>query len=273
MRPPPARTGDYARIIRLALFFATIISGVAVSSGAASVQRAQRSIHVRQAPRDISPIPNFMNICYPDGYDVSDPCFTQVANALQHALDVEHVPVQFDLANIELQSPVVQLFIAANIDRTARGLAPVEELVSDLNTVAARGVASGSDPVLSASPSVRIGGENVVGWGSNWGRQTYNALGTEYFWMYEDGPHGYNLACKRGHAAGCMGHRMNILATYDNAKPYCANHHLILSMGAAFAVSHSAPSFSEIFVATCRAPRGEVIARWNSFKHTVVIPK
>ena len=270
MHPPPARAGDLVRIIRLVLILGTITALSFVSGVGASVHRPQRDVHLRHISRNIAPNPNFMDVCYSGVYDISGPCFSEVADALQHALSVERVPVRIDLAEIERQSPTVQLFIAANIDRVARGLAPVEELVGGLDSVAARGVALGTDPALVASPSPRVDGESVLGWGSNWGRLTYNALGTEYFWMYEDGPHGYNVACDGDHEMGCMGHRTNILATYDTSTAFCANGKVTVSMGAAFAVSSGAPSFSEIFIATCRAPRRDVIARWSSFKRAVI---
>lgn len=220
---------------------------------------------------NIAPIPNFMTVCSPGGFDESAPCLSEIGAAFQHALATENVPIGFDAQLLSTRSPAEQLFIVANIDRIARRLPPFEDLLGPLDNVARRGVARGTDPTIAGSPNPVVAGQSVVGWGSNWGRGTYNALGTEYFWMYEDGANGYNLACRGSRLDGCQGHRANILATFQQSKSACANGKIALSMGSAFAMTNGTPSFGEIFVATCNPPTSGVVATWNQVKRFAAI--
>ena len=246
--------------------FALVVSIVVGTDAGAGVAYPLQSNRAKNTVSNIAPTPNFMAVCTPGGFDESAPCMSAIDAAFQNALSTERVPINFNAQLLSMQSPSIQLFIAANIDRIARGLPPFEDLLGQLNTIARRGVARGTDPTIAESPDPQIGGQSVIGWGSNWGRGTYNALGTEYFWMYEDGVNGYNVACSGSRLDGCQGHRANILATYAKSKAYCTNGKITLSMGSAFAMKGGTPSFGEIFIATCNAPVGGIVTTWNQVK-------
>lgn len=244
-------------------FCAVLTSLILAGSASAEVVHARRSTRAKNTISNIAPLPNFMAVCNPGGFDESARCLSEIDAAFQHALASERVSIRFNAHLLSTRSPAVQLFIAANIDRVARGLPPFEDLLSQLNSVAKRGVEAGTDPSIAQTPNPVVGGQSVVGWGSNWGLGTYTALGAEYFWMYEDGANGYNLACRGSWLDGCQGHRANILATYAQSKTSCTNGKIALSMGSAFAMTNGAPSFGEIFIATCNPPTSGIVATWS----------
>lgn len=97
-----------------------------------------------------------------------------------------------------------QLFVATNLERTARGLAPLSGLATSLDQAAAGGAASGADPSPPSGFPYRI-------WTSNWAGALGNPLEAIYLWMYDDGPGSANVDCPSAGASGCWGHRDNIL--------------------------------------------------------------
>ena len=104
-----------------------------------------------------------------------------------------------------------QLLVLANLDRVAYDLPAIEGLSPTLDSVAAAGVSTDSDPdptsVLSNLPS--------YGWASNWAGAYPNAPEAYYAWMYYDGWGGKNtsnLDCTSATASGCWGHRDDVLA-------------------------------------------------------------
>jgi hypothetical protein len=94
----------------------------------------------------------------------------------------------------------------ADIERVSRGLAPAVGLVNEFNQDAQAAANSNSDPTPSLVPP----GVQVLRWASNWDENT-GPLGSNYGFMYYDGPGSGNLACPAGGGGGCWGHRDNIL--------------------------------------------------------------
>lgn len=99
-----------------------------------------------------------------------------------------------------------QLFVLANLERTARHLPAFTRLSTTLDALSGSGALHDDDP----SPP-RMSG--IYRWGANWAG-TYSTLLAEYLWMYDDGPGATNISCTRTSTAGCWGHRANILANY-----------------------------------------------------------
>lgn len=112
-----------------------------------------------------------------------------------------------------------QLFVIADLERTSRGLRPIQGLTRQLDRWAATGARLNADPYaagwrLSSGAQIRV-------WASNWAAD-YNSLTADYSWMYLDGWGGSsattsNLDCTSPTAAGCWGHRDNILATFGQS--------------------------------------------------------
>ncbi|MBV9662039.1 MAG: CAP domain-containing protein [Acidimicrobiales bacterium] len=96
-----------------------------------------------------------------------------------------------------------QILAVANAERTSRGLPALPENAS-LDGMAQAGANAGQDP---AGPGSHTWGSNIA-----WGDAT--ALAADFGWMYDDGPNSPNIDCPSPGAAGCWGHRRNILAPW-----------------------------------------------------------
>jgi hypothetical protein len=132
-------------------------------------------------------------------------------------------------------TPAQQLFVAVNLERTERGLAPVMVLSRSLNAVAQAGARAGRDPAMQGAPRRLPGGGRTVYASANWSGGWVNPLGADYAWMYDDGPGGNNLDCRTGTSRGCWGHRDNILNRFgDHASCSGAS---VLAMGAGHAAA------------------------------------
>jgi hypothetical protein len=107
--------------------------------------------------------------------------------------------------------PARQWLILANLDRISYRLKPIGGLAVPLDMVAKQGARSRSDP--DPGPLLRsLPNQGTLGFASNWAGGQPNALIAYYGWMYDDGPGGPNIDCPTPSAAGCWGHRHDILA-------------------------------------------------------------
>jgi hypothetical protein len=107
--------------------------------------------------------------------------------------------------NYSTLTPPEQLFVLANTERVDRGLPPATGLVAELNQDAQAAAQANTDP----TPTIVPPGVGILRWASNWAENA-GALGSNYNWMYDDGPGSGNIACGGG-GGGCWGHRDNIL--------------------------------------------------------------
>ncbi len=109
-------------------------------------------------------------------------------------------------SNFEALSLRSQLIVAADAERTSRGLPNLPEN-GNLDAMAQAGAGQGTDP----------SGPNGYSWGSNiaWGDPT--ALAADFGWMYDDGPGSENIDCTAAGQPGCWGHRVNILSPWGGA--------------------------------------------------------
>jgi len=107
--------------------------------------------------------------------------------------------------------PARQWLVLANLDRIAYSLPPIRGLSPTLDAVAKQGAQAREDPnpwpLLSA-----LHGQLRIGFSSNWAGGQPNGLIAYYGWMYDDGYGSGNIDCSSPSAAGCWGHRHDILA-------------------------------------------------------------
>jgi hypothetical protein len=104
-----------------------------------------------------------------------------------------------------------QIFILANLDRIAYGLAPAAGLSPTLAVPARSAMLADEDP----DPTAQLAGLNVYSWTSDWAGDWANAPYAYYEWMYDDGYDGSatsNVDCGSPAASGCWDHRRNVLA-------------------------------------------------------------
>lgn len=260
------------RVSRMALAVVTVVTLAAVgrsaSAGAASFARAVPRgratsgagiVPPRNPPKNIPPEPNFYAYCTPGALDDTAPCNSKVLEAIDRARRTEPVgPLRFSLAKFLKLSVVDQLFTIADLERVSRGEPPMTALTLQMDKAAQAGAAADNDPTWSDRPL--SGGAQVLAWGSNWAGGSESALGADDGWMYDDGFGGHNGNCTSPKAAGCWGHRDNVLGQWQGDLTGCSPADSQLVMGTAYAKSSRwATSFAEIFVAACGPqPSGEV---------------
>jgi hypothetical protein len=233
---------------------ATTLAGASFA-GATTAPHASK---VKMAlSRSVAPSPKFQvaGVCGVTGANNSLTCDSTIVKAIDAARKIEPIPglpPKFNVVAFSKLSYAEQLFAIADIERTERGLAPFAGLTVQLNAIAAQGASFAADPAAPL-PMRLTGGGTATMYGSNWSEGTANALGADYYWMYDDGTNSPNADCRVAGQSGCWGHRANILGAYRNPA-YCpAGMSINMVMGAAEITSHVAatPSIGEIFVNDC----------------------
>jgi hypothetical protein len=238
-----------ARLAAAALTAGSLVTGLtAVPAGAAPPLASAPTgpVAVQRPAHNYRPVVNFDRACYVTGTPISAGCTHALLTDINHARAAEHVRPMVLPRNYGALSGARQLFVVSNLERVDRGLRPQTGMVPALDSVAAAGAARNTDPWLRGWT---VGDVAVHDWGSNWAGAG-NALMTDWLWMYADGYAGArttNDACSSPGAAGCWGHRANILRR--STQP------LLITGTAATMVGHSR-SYAQIFVAGHgRAPR------------------
>jgi hypothetical protein len=209
--------------------------------------------------KSIPPSPAFQvnGACGTSGANDTAACTAMVLKTIDNARKFEplpNVPGSFSVSGFDALTPGEQLFAIADIERTARGLLPIEGLTLQLHQIALTAARDQNDP--SASLPLRLtGGGEAYYYGSNFAEGTAGPIGANYFWMYDDGLNSPNADCTTKHTEGCWGHRKNVLGDYNDAN-YCPRGSAVNTvMGAAEVTSGVlyTPSITEIFVNDCGA--------------------
>jgi hypothetical protein len=147
--------------------------------------------------------PSFAGTCWEDGYE-SLGCQETEAADIDSALASEGLqPLTWPAAlyNLPLAE---QEFVVTNEERVLRGLAPITGMATAADQNALAGAQAEEDPPIQEVP-----GENAAL--GNWA-EDYGALGSDFDWMYNDGPGSFNIDCPSGSSSsGCWGHRDAIL--------------------------------------------------------------
>ena len=155
-------------------------------------------------PANIAPQPNFLASCSGSQYDDSSACVGATLQAIANGRSHEGLAPMVLPSNWTQLTPDQQIFVATNLERTARGLPPLTAMAASLDQAAAQGADRDTDP----EPP---GGFPFTQWGSNWAGAVGNPLEALYFWMYDDGTGSANVDCTSSNQSGCWGHRENIL--------------------------------------------------------------
>jgi hypothetical protein len=151
---------------------------------------------------------SFYEDCSAGSYDDSVGCTSAALAALDSARTGEGLGPMVLPSDWYQLGPAQQLFVATNLERTARNLPPLAGLTPALDRAAAVGARSSTDP---EPPS----GLGVGTWGANWAGALGNPLQVVYLWMYDDGPGSANVDCHRSSDSGCWGHRENVVLALD----------------------------------------------------------
>jgi hypothetical protein len=154
------------------------------------------------------PDPDFLDVCPSSSLDLTGVCEDEALQAIDHGRASEGLGPMELPSDWPALSPAEQLFVATNLERTARGLTPFEGMAAALEAAAQAGANSGSDPIPP-------GGFPTDNWTSDAGEGFANPLETLYVWMYDDGTNSPNVDCSPGDPNGCWGHRDNLLAPFQ----------------------------------------------------------
>ena len=157
-----------------------------------------------EPPANIPPSPNFLDSCQGTQYDDSSGCVNATLSAIDNGRAAEGLPAMSLPSNWGQLTVEQQIFVATNLERTVRGLAPLMGMADALDQAAAQGAAASTDP---SPPS----GFPYTQWGSNWAGAVGNPLEAIYYWMYDDGMGSSNIDCTQSDQTGCWGHRDNVL--------------------------------------------------------------
>jgi hypothetical protein len=157
---------------------------------------------------NIDPAPDYTRICAPNGLDNSATCLGAVLAAVNHAHALEGIRPMVLPANYGHLSVPNQLFVAVNLERVDRGLAPFVGLSTALNHNAQVGANDANDP---PDPGRAYALDDA-----EWAGGSSNGLDAVYGWMYDDGYDSGNLDCVRRDASGCWGHRKGILDDFGS---------------------------------------------------------
>ena len=158
--------------------------------------------------------------------------------------------------NFARLNPAEQMLVLVDIERVSRGEAPVVGVSTRLDTLAQQGAAARQDPSL---PSATDYPDATGGFVANWAG-ALSALDANYVWMYKDGWNGAttdNYDCTSPHAAGCWGHRDNILVNASRLS--CPLADCALVMGGGFVNAGAGDgysSYSELIVQVAGGPQG-----------------
>ncbi len=189
------------------------------------------------------PDPDFLSVCSPSSVDLTGPCEDEALQAIDHARASERLGPMDLPSDWSALTPAEQLFVATNLERTARGMAPFDGIATALEPAAQGAADSGSDPVPPA-------GFPTSYWTSDSGEGLSSPLGALYFWMYDDGTNSPNVNCRPGDTGGCWDHRENILTAFPCTP--CV-------VGSA---ASSSASWAELMAETTGAP--ELSFSWSS---------
>jgi len=183
-------------------------------------------------------------------YNNSPGCTQYLVQIVNTARKMENLPPMVLPTNWYSLTPPEQLFVMADLERTARGLPPYLGINKVLSGSAQRAADTQSDPTSAPGFPIGLDAEHVSGMGSLWGTG-FSAIESDYEWMYNDGWSGrrsttFNIACSSSSAPACWGHRNELLGFDGSYDPgvglYCRN----CEMGVGFAEMDGHSSFADL---------------------------
>lgn len=180
---------------------------------AASLSAALPAAAAAPAGNVATPV-DYWPACWPDATTVA--CYDAVLAAIDYARTLEGLTPMVLPVHFAALDPARQMFVVTNLERSDRGLRPVAGVTTELDAVASAAVAAQTHPVFASS---HVGPMTGTWWIGVWAGAP-NPLIADLLWMYEDGWSGTdttNVDCTSADAAGCWGHRNNILSDFADA--------------------------------------------------------
>ena len=206
-----------ARLVRsqvtLVLVFGTLVSfNTLQRHDLVKTALTSTAITVSNPPYDVAPQVPWGPSCGSSGVNNSSVCLGVILSDIDAARELEGIAAMQLPINFSSLSVANQVFTVLNLERTARGVAPMTGTIPTLNTAAQIGANTANDPV-------------VTGYGkyfSIWAGNEVNTLSADYDWMYNDGWNAstnssINLDCTSMTSSGCWTHRDDILYNFGAA--------------------------------------------------------
>jgi len=245
-------------------------------------------------PLNMRPVPNFLSsgTCglLSIGYSCANPCVGVIKSSgtehlvfpafddaarcvafLLRSVDAarasEGVGTLFLPSNWHSLTVPEQLFVLADIERVDRGLPPYLGLNRTLSAAAQSSARQRRDPSIARGFAVAHT-RGTAAYGSTWA-SGYSALAADYIWMYDDGWGGSsspNTACTSPTAAGCWGHRDQLLGSDGAYNPGVGLGCRTCEMGAGFAVVAGSGAFTDLV----ERPAGRPPAMYFTWAKNVV---
>ncbi len=224
-----------------------------------AIPSSESDTGVADPSTNVEPVPDYTRICAPSGLDSSPTCIGAVLAAVNRAHALEGIRPMVLPADYGHLSVPEQLFVAVNLERVDRGLAPFVGLTTALDQNAQRGADNADDP-----PEPR--GAYALD-DAEWAGGSSNGLDAVYGWMYDDGFDSGNLDCLRRDDPGCWGHRKGILDDFGSGTN--------LVMGAALDTTSDTHSGDNggtsmaVTLAVAVAPVSALTYRWSQVLPTL----
>jgi hypothetical protein len=204
------------------------------------------------------------------GYTNGPACTNYILSAINNARSIEGVRSMVLPSNWFGLSVPQQLFVIADLERTARGLPPYLGINAALTADAQRAAATRSDPSIAAGFPMANDAQGSAGFGGAWSGG-FNVLAADYIWMYDDTWGGSaaktsNIACTSAGSAACWAHRDELLGSdpgYNQGVGLgCTN----CEMGTGFAMVNGGASYVDLI----EIPKGSLPAMSFTWANNVL---
>jgi hypothetical protein len=184
------------------------------------------------------------------GFTNGAACTNYVLQAINNARAAEGVRPMVLPTNWYSLTTGEQLFVVADLERTARGLPAYVGINSALTADAQHAAATNNDPSVAAGFPMGNDAQGSVGFGGAWSGG-FTVLAADYVWMYDDAWAGSaaatsNIACTSAHAAGCWAHRDELLGSDPGYNPGVGLGCSTCEMGTGFAMVNGHASYVDL---------------------------
>jgi hypothetical protein len=245
---------------------------------ATSTKTASAPVTISNPSTNVAPNPNFLvsgpctgtagdetcaNPCVTPSatfptLDDDSACSSYVLQAIDAARADEGLAPMVLPSNWASLSTGQQLFVVANLERTARGLAPYLGINAALSAEAQRAADAGTDPGTAAGFPVGVDAQGFLAYGGAWA-SGFSVLAADYVWMYDDGWGGSqastpNLECTSAAAVGCWAHRDELLGYDPRYNPGVGLDCSDCEFGVGYATLASSASFADLVELPLGAP-------------------
>jgi hypothetical protein len=183
-------------------------------------------------------------------YTNSPTCTSYLLQIINAARKREHVQPMVLPTNWYSLSAGEQLFVLADLERTARGLPPYLGINKVLDRAAQNAAQRRTDPSTAPGFPIGLDAQGTPGMGGTWSTG-FMTLEADFLSMYNDGWNGnrattFNVLCTSARAPACWGHRDELLGYDGKYDPgvglSCRN----CEMGTGFAEVDGQSSFTDL---------------------------